>query len=233
MCYTVSHNSMRRDAIADTVIAPASGAISWQAEVVDGHQWESVFAGKPSKETDDAWHNLLEPINLKVTADEMERLGQTSLAFSDGSGYLGTLGVYHELHCIKRLRKWFYKDYYYQNQTHEQMLEHESHTGKGNCKLAAGSDPANMTKTIASSFCAKHRSATVTPQSQASNGYTGRELNQRRRKERCINASIGKVYQVGRSLDRSTCSSRVYWRRLRLVDYPQTTSATLKVISHD
>lgn len=30
----------------------------------------------------------------------MERLGQTSLKMKDGSGYLGVLGVYHELHCV-------------------------------------------------------------------------------------------------------------------------------------
>lgn len=42
-------------------------------------------------------------INLRVTADEMHHINQKSLPFTDGSGYLGTLGVYHELHCIKRL----------------------------------------------------------------------------------------------------------------------------------
>lgn len=42
---------------------------------------------------------------------------------------LSTLS-YHELHCIKRLRKWFYKDYYYPNETyieHVEYVEHETH----------------------------------------------------------------------------------------------------------
>lgn len=39
-------------------------------------------------------------INLMVSDEEMLQLGQTSLAMSDGSGYLATLGVYHELHCV-------------------------------------------------------------------------------------------------------------------------------------
>lgn len=33
----------------------------------------------------------------------MAQLGQTSLPLADGSGSLGTLGVYHELHCIVRV----------------------------------------------------------------------------------------------------------------------------------
>lgn len=42
----------------------------------------------------------MQGINLKIYPDEMERLGLRSLEFRDGSGYVGGLSVYHELHCI-------------------------------------------------------------------------------------------------------------------------------------
>lgn len=47
----------------------------------------------------------------------MAQLGLESLAFSDGSGYVGSLGVYHQLHCLKRIQRWTYRDYYYPNMT--------------------------------------------------------------------------------------------------------------------
>ena len=45
-------------------------------------------------------------INLRINHGEKSQLTrkestwQEPLSLADGSGYLGTLGVYHELHCI-------------------------------------------------------------------------------------------------------------------------------------
>jgi len=101
--------------------APAAGAIEYMTKAVDGLATDSIYAGDPTPELDGAWHKLLAStashqlptqtpqkltprpdINLRIYPDEMSRLNQTSLALADGSGYLGTLGVYHELHCIVR-----------------------------------------------------------------------------------------------------------------------------------
>lgn len=86
----------------------------------------------------------------------MEKLNETSLKMRDGSGSLAVLGVYHELHCVvrppyfhtsevfgdmpwvannlllfqKRLRKWFYREYYYPNQTELEFNERMTHAGK-------------------------------------------------------------------------------------------------------
>ena len=38
--------------------------------------------------------------NIKITRDELRKVGKHSLAFTDDSGFLAELGVYHELHCI-------------------------------------------------------------------------------------------------------------------------------------
>ena len=37
--------------------------------------------------------------HTRFSEEELHRLNQTSLALKDG-GYIGELGVYHELHCV-------------------------------------------------------------------------------------------------------------------------------------
>lgn len=43
-----------------------------------------------------------EGVNLEITPDEMKLLGKTSLLVNNGTGYLATLSVYHEIHCLVR-----------------------------------------------------------------------------------------------------------------------------------
>lgn len=42
------------------------------------------------------------------------------VAVPEGDGYLGTLNVYHELHCLKRLHQYMYPHYYFPDLTPEQ-----------------------------------------------------------------------------------------------------------------
>lgn len=66
---------------------------------------QSPFAGKPSPEIDAAWEDLLAPMHIRVTATELRRTNQESVALTEeeGGGYLAWLGVFHELHCIVRI----------------------------------------------------------------------------------------------------------------------------------
>ncbi|KAL2127813.1 hypothetical protein VTI74DRAFT_10145 [Chaetomium olivicolor] len=52
--------------------------------------------------------------NIVLEPEYMKQLGrdQFGVAVPDGSGFLGTLNVYHELHCIKRLYQYTYPDVY-------------------------------------------------------------------------------------------------------------------------
>lgn len=78
-----------------------------------------IYAGQPSPELDDAWDYLLQCIipsswhrdknsndtadtSIRVPLDEMIRLGREDqgVRFTDGSGYFGSLAVYHSLHCV-------------------------------------------------------------------------------------------------------------------------------------
>ncbi|KAF2969098.1 hypothetical protein GQX73_g4495 [Xylaria multiplex] len=110
-----------------TIYSPAQEAVAFESRPVDGLAEHSIYAGYPTPESDAAWNALMEGINLKIFPEEMTKLSQTSLEMRDGTGYLAVLGVYHELHCVKRLRKWFYRDYYYPNSTALEYNERMTH----------------------------------------------------------------------------------------------------------
>ena len=63
---------------------------------------QSPFAGPPSPEIDAAWNNLLAPMHMRVSTEELRRDNQDSVPLPEGGGYLGWMGVFHELHCIVR-----------------------------------------------------------------------------------------------------------------------------------
>lgn len=89
---------------------------------------QSPWSGKPSAALDGAWHRLLEPTTIKVTEEELLRSNQSSIEFPNG-GYMAWLGVFHELHCIKMLRQWIYKDHYQPNITSDAFGEWSIHAG--------------------------------------------------------------------------------------------------------
>ncbi|KAI6093648.1 hypothetical protein F4821DRAFT_221079 [Hypoxylon rubiginosum] len=109
------------------VYSPAQEAIEYEAKPAEGLiNGTSVFVGYPSPQSDLAWSGLLEA-NIRISKDEMRRLDTTSLPFQDGDGYLGMLGVYHQLHCLKQLRKWIYRDYYYRDESQSVLDERAFH----------------------------------------------------------------------------------------------------------
>ncbi|CAI6338766.1 unnamed protein product [Periconia digitata] len=85
------------------------------------------FMGKPRPEMDKAWHDLLEGTLVKFSAEELQRANATSLEHKDG-GYVGGLGLSHNLHCLKRLRQILNPDYYYStDHDWEYLYEHVDH----------------------------------------------------------------------------------------------------------
>ena len=61
----------------------------------------------------------MEPMIVHVTPEEwaQAKLSESTLTLKDGSGYVAELSVYHELHCIRRIRRHLYLDHYYPNMT--------------------------------------------------------------------------------------------------------------------
>ena len=63
---------------------------------------QSPFAGPPSPDIDAAWDKLLAPMHMRISIQELRRDNQNSVQLPEGGGYLGWMGVFHELHCIVR-----------------------------------------------------------------------------------------------------------------------------------
>ncbi|KAI8950686.1 hypothetical protein F4801DRAFT_548030 [Xylaria longipes] len=112
------------------IYSPATSAIRY----VKKRLWRDIdgpnpFTGKPRPDFDKAWHEIVAPITIKVSGSELERFseGDSTIAFKDGSGYIAELGVYHELHCVKRVRRYLSLENYYPNMTDEDRVKEDAH----------------------------------------------------------------------------------------------------------
>ncbi|KAL9620549.1 MAG: hypothetical protein Q9160_004910 [Pyrenula sp. 1 TL-2023] len=92
----------------------------------------SKYSGSPGAEVDEAWSALLAPMNIRVSAEELARNNRTSVRLQSGDeegGYMAWLGIFHELHCVKLLRQWKYKEHYYPDIDEARHRDLEAHTG--------------------------------------------------------------------------------------------------------
>ncbi|KAF1973173.1 hypothetical protein BU23DRAFT_465640 [Bimuria novae-zelandiae CBS 107.79] len=72
----------------------------------------SEFQGPPNNVTGAAWTALLQPFYFNISVDELSTADvspSTAIQVKDG-GFLASLGVYHELHCLNQLRNFLYLD---------------------------------------------------------------------------------------------------------------------------
>ncbi|KAL6704156.1 hypothetical protein ACN47E_008716 [Coniothyrium glycines] len=73
------------------------------------------FAGVPSQELDRAWHELLADTVIRVSKEDLDYYNVTSLPLADGSGYASEIFMTHEIHCLKKIRQWIYKETYFEH----------------------------------------------------------------------------------------------------------------------
>ncbi|KAF4621709.1 hypothetical protein G7Y89_g14496 [Cudoniella acicularis] len=71
------------------------------------------YASDPRPEHDQAWFDILRDTHIRVSEEELRRINRASLALKDGSGYVAQLGAYHELNCVKWIRKWIHREHYW------------------------------------------------------------------------------------------------------------------------
>ncbi|KAI4624451.1 hypothetical protein J4E83_004125 [Alternaria metachromatica] len=88
------------------------------------------FAGVPSSELDHAWHELLEGTVIRVAREDLDYYNVTSLPLADGSGYASEIFMTHELHCLKKIRQWMYKESYFEDVQGLARNELERHISK-------------------------------------------------------------------------------------------------------
>jgi hypothetical protein len=92
---------------------------------------DTEFTGEARPEIDAAFERLLEPMTIRITPEEyaIADLPGESIQLLDGSGYIGELVMYHELHCIKRIRRHLNLTYYYPDLAGEDIERENVHIG--------------------------------------------------------------------------------------------------------
>jgi hypothetical protein len=105
----------------DPPYSPLSDIVRYKT-VKSGAGYDEDLAGYPSPAHDKAWLKLVGPALSRISYEEM-KLGREdpehSIEVGDGKGgYMGSLGVYHELHCLRRLKLYLHKEHYYPGVAH-------------------------------------------------------------------------------------------------------------------
>lgn len=69
--------------------------------------------------------------NIILEPEVMKHYGRedSGVALPEGGGYLGTLNVYHELHCLKRIHQYMYQEYYWKDLDAKQLEMNRLHNG--------------------------------------------------------------------------------------------------------
>lgn len=111
---------------------PAESGLRFRSQLFDKYGVRnSPTAQEPGPALDSAWHGLLSSMMVKISPEQMfSQTPESSIPLADGSGYVASLGVYHELHCIKLLKHWIHKDYYlagWDEDRVEQYWKHLNH----------------------------------------------------------------------------------------------------------
>ncbi|RAH80346.1 hypothetical protein BO86DRAFT_390331 [Aspergillus japonicus CBS 114.51] len=141
----LTHNPLALDRLITTIktTAPnnaifpslrAANAVGYETRPWPVRLHNNPFAGKPRPELEAAWHTLFEKNNIRVTEEDLAFYNATSLpivgAAGEGAGageFVGQLGVFHELHCLKRVRHWIYRDHYLADVPEAVLVEEEAH----------------------------------------------------------------------------------------------------------
>ncbi|MCJ1233296.1 hypothetical protein MMC14_001251 [Varicellaria rhodocarpa] len=111
--------------------SPAKSAVQFaeQKDLTPNHDTYGAYSGAPNPNQTRAWEELLSPVMIRASSEEMALAGElsdTSVELFSG-GFLASLGVYHDLHCLRRIRFYIYKDLYYPNITSQQQSYEEMH----------------------------------------------------------------------------------------------------------
>ncbi|KAJ3494976.1 hypothetical protein NLG97_g3720 [Lecanicillium saksenae] len=115
--------------------SPAANVIEYRDTkftLEDHIQDLSIYSGAPSPELDKAWHDLLNSQNIRVEPEYYKHYGREKIGVGvpGSADYIGTLNVFHELHCIKRLHQFMYPEYYFPDFTKHQLEMNRLHNGK-------------------------------------------------------------------------------------------------------
>ncbi|KAG9225253.1 hypothetical protein CCMSSC00406_0007084 [Pleurotus cornucopiae] len=99
----------------NSLFSPANEAISYKYHRFFNGFGRNVspFQVPPSKELDELWEGLYNLGISRIPASQAKQLPNATEAIpGDEHNYIVELDVFHELHCLNRIRKTIYSDYY-------------------------------------------------------------------------------------------------------------------------
>ncbi|KAJ6036381.1 hypothetical protein N7540_000660 [Penicillium herquei] len=109
----------------------SAGALEYQSSILPVSIHNNPYAGKPRPELEAAWHDMFRHTNIRVRKEDLDFYNVTSLPMTSLHGnegyYVGQMGLFHELHCLKRIRHYIYRSHYLTNYTDDQLIEEEAH----------------------------------------------------------------------------------------------------------
>lgn len=81
--------------LGDLRQAPLNEALIPEKKMVHAtFRSKNPFKGAPSPELDHAWHQIFVNSNVRVTADDLQKINRTSVPLGDGSGYYAIPGEF-------------------------------------------------------------------------------------------------------------------------------------------
>ncbi|KAH8600043.1 hypothetical protein B0O99DRAFT_480203, partial [Bisporella sp. PMI_857] len=101
--------------------APGRTAIQYQKPRLWRDLNNNPYTGDPRPEFDEAWSALIERTQYHRWK---------SIALAGGSGLMAEIATYHELYCVKRIRRSLHLDYYYPNMTADDLRKEKAHINR-------------------------------------------------------------------------------------------------------
>ncbi|KAI0532441.1 hypothetical protein GGR58DRAFT_490209 [Xylaria digitata] len=108
-------------------LLPDPRGLIWETRTFPTNIVNNPFAGDPRPELDDAWHHLLQNDNIRVPKGYLDELNLTTVYTLDGSEGIASLSVYHSLHCLKKVKRMLFKEYYHSGKSDEAMAREAKH----------------------------------------------------------------------------------------------------------
>jgi hypothetical protein len=68
--------------------------------VWSNENWSPFSGAAPNKSIDAAWEELLAPMNMRATTEELAADERESVALVENGGHLVWLEAFHEIHCV-------------------------------------------------------------------------------------------------------------------------------------
>ncbi|KAM7218429.1 protein of unknown function (DUF3328) domain containing protein [Rhypophila decipiens] len=96
-----------------------------------GEGMGSEFAGPPNQSNTKAWDDLITPTFFSSSLSDLQMTGESiddSVRLAQG-GYIAGLAVYHNIHCLRRLRLFLHSNYYYDTFTEANLEYLRGHLG--------------------------------------------------------------------------------------------------------